>query len=170
MSLTYRSQSAGEPRTTLLDTYLLEPSVTGAATYIIGFSHEHQAIRTFKIDRIISVDYTGQAFEVDEAALKRTQEQVASSWGGVVLGDDEFHVVLEFAQDVASRVQETNWHKTQLLIPLDDGRVRFEVRLPSLMEFVPWVRSWGHAVRVIGPDELRTQVVESLRIAASQYE
>ncbi len=167
--ISYHSQSAGVVRTTKLDPYILEPSTTGAATYVIGYSHEHAHIRTFKIDRIASVEQTGQPFEVDEAALKRTQEQVASSWGGIVLGEDEFHVVLEFAQDVASRVNETNWHKTQLLTPMEDGRLRFEVRLPSLMEFVPWVRSWGHAVLVVGPEDLRKQVAESLALAAKQY-
>lgn len=169
VNISYQSQSAGAVRTTKLDPYILEPSTTGAATYVIGYSHEHDAIRTFKIDRIVSVEQTGQSFEVDEAALKRTQEQVASSWGGIVLGEDEFDVVLEFAPDVASRVNETNWHRTQRLTQMDDGRLRFEVRLPSLMEFVPWVRSWGHAVVVVEPDELRSQVAESLALAARQY-
>jgi predicted DNA-binding transcriptional regulator YafY len=167
--ITYHSQSAGTTRTTSLDPYILEPSITGAATYVIGYSHEHDSIRTFKIDRIESAEYTNQPFTVDETDLKRTQEQVASSWGGIVLGEDEFDVVLEFASDVASRVSETNWHRTQRLTSLDGGRMRFEVRLPSLMEFVPWVRSWGPAVLVIAPEELRRQVAESLALAVQQY-
>jgi WYL domain len=43
------------------------------------------------------------------------------------------------------------------------------VVLPSLLEFVPWVLSWGADARVHGPAELREQVAESLRLAAKQY-
>ena len=167
--ITYQSQSSGGLRTTELDPYLLEPSTSGAATYVIGYSHEHASVRTFKMDRIVSTEHTGVTFAPNDEALKRVQEQIATSWGGVVLGDDEFDVVLEFSADVARRVSETNWHRTQRLTLLEGGSVRFEVRLPSLMEFIPWVRSWGAAVVVIGPQDLRRQVAESLAAAAAQY-
>ena len=78
-------------------------------------------------------------------------------------------VVLEFASDVAARVAETDWHSSQRLTGLDGGRLRFEVRLDSLLEFVPWVRGWGHSVTVIAPPELREEIASSARQAAALY-
>ena len=95
--------------------------------------------------------------------------KLGDSWGGVVMGDDQFDIVLDFGPEVASRVSETNWHRSQSLTPLPNGGVRFELRLPSLMEFVPWVRSWGPAVKVVVPEELRSQIADSLRQAAAMY-
>lgn len=167
--ITYDSRSAGAERTTELDPYFLEPSATGAATYVTGFSHAHNEMRTFKIDRIRNVEYTGVNFTTDVEQRDRAHEQLSTSWGGVVMGDEEFDIVLDFAPEVANRVAETNWHRSQVLTRLDNGGVRFELRLPSLMEFTPWVRSWGAAVVVVGPDELRNDVAQSLREAAAHY-
>ncbi len=167
--ITYSSQSAGKDRTTPLDPYFLEPSATGAATYVTGYSHEHGEMRTFKIDRIRGVEYTGQTFTADTQKRDEAMAKLGDSWGGVVMGDDQFDIVLDFGPEVASRVSETNWHRSQSLTPLPNGGVRFELRLPSLMEFVPWVRSWGPAVKVVGPEELRSQIADSLRQAAAMY-
>jgi len=167
--ISYRSQAQGGIRETDLDPYFLEASATGAATYVIGFSSEHGTVRTFKIDRLESVEVTGRPFVPAEGAREFVAAQLAASWGGVVMGDDQYDVVLEFTAAVAERVRETNWHRTQRLSELEDGGVRLEMRLPSLIEFVPWVRSWGPEVVVIGPQELRARVAVSLTAAAARY-
>jgi proteasome accessory factor B len=165
--ITYRSVTAEAPRDLLIDPYILEPSATGAATYVIGYSHEHAAIRTFKCDRILAAEATDTTFEPE--GLPELRERLARAWGGVVLGDDQFQVVLEFSADVADRVMETHWHETEITERLPDGRLRFQVVLPSLLEFVPWVRGWGSEVTVIEPPELRDEVATSLRKAAALY-
>lgn len=164
----YRSQGTGPEKETLIDPYLLEPSANGAATYLFGFSHAHGQLRTFKVERISSAEPTGEHFT--PAELEELRERVAKSWGGAVLGEDEFDVVLEFGPDVAARVAETDWHSSQRLTELEGGRLRFEARLDSLLEFVPWARSWGHSVEVMAPPELREEIAASARQAAALYE
>jgi len=167
VQLQYRSQRAGAVLSTLLDPYLLEPSPNGAATYVIGFSHEHQQVRMFKADRILAAILTERSFE--PTGLEDVQQQLRRSWGVMLGGDDDYEIAIEFGRAVADRVRETNWHSTQRLIPLDDGRIRLELRLPSLLEFVPWVRGWGHEALVISPPELVREVAESMALAARQY-
>ena len=169
VTLRYRSQnSGGEPRAVTIDPYLLEPSATGNATYVIGYSHGHDAIRTFKLDRIEQVELTGRKFVAHES--DEILQRLANSWG-VVFGDgDEYYdVQLEFSPAVAERVAETIWHPSQRLERRPDGSMVLELRLPSLMEFIPWVRSWGPDVTVIAPAELRSEVAESLAQAAANY-
>jgi len=167
VSIRYRSQAARAERKTDLDPYLLEPSATGAATYVIGFSHQHGAVRTFKVDRILAAQNTRQPFELAE--VEDIRQRMALSWGGVVLGEDQYDIVLDFAPDVADRIAETHWHPSQRLTRLPDGGMRLELKLPSLLEFIPWVRSWGPAAVVVGPAELRDEVAASLEEAAAHY-
>ncbi len=169
VTIRYRSQNSGpDVRQTDFDPYLLEPSALGNATYVIGHSHEHGAVRTFKVDRIQQVDRTGRRFvarDVDEILQK-----LADSWGVVFAdGDEHYDVKLAFSPAVAARVAETNWHPSQRLDHCEDGSVVLQMRLPSLLEFVPWVRSWGPDALVIEPDELRDQVAESFTRAAQRY-
>jgi proteasome accessory factor B len=167
VEIRYRSQQAREERTTILDPYLLEASATGAATYVYGHSHAHGMIRTFKVDRITDARILDEHFNLPD--LGELRQRIANSWGGAVMGEDQFDIVLEFDASVADRVGETHWHQSQRLTRLPDGGVRFEARLPSLLEFVPWVRSWGEAVVALEPQELRAEIAESARKAAAHY-
>ncbi|MGI8926994.1 MAG: helix-turn-helix transcriptional regulator [Tepidiformaceae bacterium] len=166
INITYRSNQRRATHSTALDPYLLEPSATGAATYVIGYSHDHEAVRTFKVDRILRAEPTGAVFEARQTA--EIMERVGLSWG-VVFGDDQYDVTVDFSAAVADRVRETNWHPSQRLTAVDGGGVRLELSLPSLLEFVPWVRGWGAEALVIGPAELRDEVARSLRDAAARY-
>ena len=165
VAISYRSSRAAEPKTHRVDPYLLEPTQSGA--YVLGFSHEAGEVRTFKIDRVLSVEETDDTFEpknVDEIV-----DLLARSWGVVYTGDDEFDVTVDFTRDVASRVREQNWHPAQKLTDLEDGGVRLEVRLPSLLEIEPWIRGWGPEALVVGPPELRDRVAHAMAAAAARY-
>jgi predicted DNA-binding transcriptional regulator YafY len=165
--MSYWSQAEQTVKRTELDPYLLEATATGS--YVMGFSHEHGNVRTFNLDRIRSVERTGQRFEPREKELAHLLQQLARSWGGAVVGEGQFEVVLEFEADVAERVAERHWHPTQQTAPLEGGRLRFEVTLDSLLEFTPWVRGWGASVRVVGPGVLRDEVAASARATAALY-
>jgi len=167
--LAYRSIShGGEVRETDLDPYLIEPSANGNATYVVGYSHGHGEIRTFKLERLEQAENTGRVFVPRD--VQDIVERLASSWGIVISDkDDEHHVILEFSKSVATRVAETRWHSSQRLTGLPDGRIRVEYRLPSLVEFIPWVRGWGADVVVVGPAALREEVARTLREAARLY-
>ncbi len=163
----YRSGHSREEKSVRLDPHLLEANAELAGTYVVGYSHDHEATRTFKVDRIMEAELTDDHFSPPDLADLRRQMRLG--WGGAVLGEDAFDIALVFTAEVASRVAERHWHPSQTLVPQADGSLRFEVQLPSLLDFVPWVRSWGQSVRVAGPPELRAEIAESLRAAAAQY-
>lgn len=156
-----------ELRTTTIEPYLLEPTASGLASYVIGWSSHHGALRTFKLDRIVSARLTDTRFEAPPIA--GLLERMARSWSGIVLAEEEVRVVIDFSPNVAQRVSETFWHPTQTLTPLEDGGVRLELVLPSMLEFLPWVRSWGHDAVVREPPALREAVERSLMAAVANY-
>ena len=162
----YRSSGAAKAKTLHIDPYLLEPLQFGA--YVVGFSHEHGEVRTFKIDRMQSVEILPGTF--DPKDVDEIVEQLGHSWGVVYGGDEEYDITVDFSAVVAARLKETTWHPAQKLTDLPGGGVRFEVRLPSLLEIEPWVRGWGHEALVVAPPELRKSVADSLRRAVARYD
>ena len=164
-SVSYRSAHAEEPRTFLLDPYILDHTQSG--TYVIGFSHEHGEVRTFKVDRILSCEVTADDFEPDK--VPEIADRLRHSWGGVVFGEAEYDVTIDFTPAVAARIRESYWHPSQQLEDLPGGGIRLRVSLPSLLEITPWVRTWGPEAVVVEPKELRDDVAASLKAAAANY-
>ncbi|MCC6958635.1 MAG: transcriptional regulator [Dehalococcoidia bacterium] len=165
-TITYRSANSANARTTELDPYILDHAQSG--TYVVGFSSEHKEVRIFKLDRILDVDLTQHDFEPPD--VEHIAQQLRRSWGGVVFGEVEFEVIIEFTPAVASRIRESYWHPSQQLEPLDNGGVRMKVSLPSLLEITPWVRGWGPEAVVIAPPELRHEIANSMAAAAANYQ
>ena len=165
VDITYHSARADAPYHTEIEPYLLEPSTAGS--YVVGLSAQHGEVRVFKLDRIKSAEATSRTFLSPD--LDEITGRLRRSWGGLVFGDDEYRAVVDFTPQVARRISESYWHPSQELTNLPGGGVRLSVVLPSLLEFVPWVLSWGADACVVGPDELRGQVACALRTAASRY-
>jgi predicted DNA-binding transcriptional regulator YafY len=168
VAIRYRSQASQSEKVTALDPYFLEPSADGAATYVIGYSHAHGEVRTFRLSRIVRASASSEAF--DPPPLEDMVSRIRKAWGVVFDGEEEYDIVVDFAPSVATRVSETIWHTSQQVTPLPDGRVRLQARLPSLMEFLPWVRSWGPEARAVSPPELVRRVAEGYRAAAALYD
>ena len=168
VTIEYRSHDDQSTRVTRLDPYLLEPGPRGAGTYVIGFSHKHDHVRTFKVDRISHAESTGQSFEVDETIAAELIGKLHDSWG-IVFGDERHPVVIEFSPQVAERVRETNWHPSQQLTPTRNGGVRMEMELPHLMEVGPWIRTWGADAIVIAPPALRDEMRQMHERAVARY-
>jgi predicted DNA-binding transcriptional regulator YafY len=161
----YRSAHSSESRRYEVDPYILDHTESG--TYLVGYSHSHGEVRVFKVDRIRAVEQTAREFEPVD--LERLAETLRKSWGGVVLGESRYDVVIDFTPAAAARIQESYWHVSQELEALPGGGVRFKVSLPSLLEITPWVLSWGPEATVVAPDELRQRVADLLKAAAARY-
>lgn len=165
VAIEYRSAHASEPRRYEVDPYILDHTESG--TYLVGYSHTHGEVRVFKVDRIRSVEQLQREF--DPVDIDELAETLRHSWGGVVLGESRYDVVIDFTPAVAARIRESYWHVSQELEALSGGGVRLKVSLPSLLEITPWVLSWGPEATVVAPDELRTRVADLLKAAAERY-
>lgn len=154
------------------DVYFIEPSpLSTRLTYVFGYDHSRGAVRTFALERILSVTRTLETYTIpadfDPYAL------LARAWG-INWGDgaeQPTEVVLRFDPGpAAQRLQESRWHVTQRITPLPDGGCEFRVIVARPDEMIPWIRQWGPDCEVIAPTEVRRRVAEDMRRAAAQYD
>jgi len=149
--------------------YFLEPDAAGRSVYLIGFDETVDAMRTYKVERIRSSTLTADRYEIPETF--DPDRWLAHSWG--IWSSDTTataDVRLRFEASVAHRVREAIWHRSQRLVELADGRVELEVTVAGIVEIKPWILSWGDAVEVLEPAELRDSVAAAVRVAAARYE
>jgi len=166
-SVTYHPLN-GKPFQTVLSPYLLEPSAIGYATYVIGHSSIVDALRTYKLQRIQQATLTTEEYIVppDFPGL----EYLRSAWS-IISGEDLIPVKLRFSPRVTRRVRESRWHPSQDIVddPDNPGGCIWTAQIGDLIDFLPWVRSWGADVEVLEPERLRKALVNEARRLADVY-
>jgi len=156
-----------EPRTAEVRPYLLEPSLDTHALYLIGLDETRDAIRTFKVERILDLSLTPRTFEAPEAgALARTLRR---AWD-IIADQPETEVVLRFAPAVAARVGEATWHPSQQVRQAEDGSLEWRATVAGTIEIRLWILSWGDEVEVLSPPALRADVAATFVRAVARYE
>ena len=156
----------GERSRRTVQPFLIEPSLQTHALYLIGWDEDRGAMRTFKIERIRDVRVTPRAFEPPEGAS--LQRDLRRGWD-IIADQPATHIVLQFSAAVADRVLETTWHPLQRTERAADGTLLWRSTVSGVIEIRLWILSWGDDVEVLEPAELREQVREILRRAATRY-
>jgi proteasome accessory factor B len=160
--------AGAEPRRARVRPYFLEPDAAGRSVYLIGHDETVDAMRTYKVERIRSATLTADRYEIPDDF--DPDRWLAHSWG--IWSSDGTEVVqvrLVFDASVAHRVRESIWHRSQKLRDLPDGRVELAVKVAGIVEIRPWIMSWGDAVEVLEPPQLREVVATAVRRLAERY-
>jgi CRISPR-associated endonuclease/helicase Cas3 len=153
----------------LFEPYFIEPSAVGYSSYVIGYDHLRNALRTFKIEHLLRVTPTADTYTIP--ATFDPLAKLAGAWGVNWGSGDPVEVVLRYpAKRTADRVRDTNWHETQVIEDLPDGGCILRIRVGSTQEMKPWIRQWGPDVEVLAPAELRKEIGDEMRRAGELYQ
>jgi len=155
-----------QPREARVWPFLIEPSSTTHALYLIGHDEARDALLTFKIERILDLAMTTDRFERPERGA--IEAEMALAWD-IIADQPPTDVVLRFAPGVAPRVSETRWHPSEEREPQPDGSLIWRATLSGTIEVRLWILSWGADVEVLEPPELRANVARTIRDAAAIY-
>lgn len=128
--------------------------------YLVGFDSERAALRTFALPRITNPVVLKTQFV---RPPNFSPEKFFANALGVLGGDRDYRVVIRFSAAVADRVREREWHESQEIRDLSDGRLELKLRLGALPEIERWILTWGSEAEVVQPKELR----ERLKITAA---
>jgi predicted DNA-binding transcriptional regulator YafY len=161
--LEYASPGRTRPRRFPYDPYRLL-AVQGGL-YCVGKVPAYPNFATVAVDRIRSIELIEESFTVDPAFDPKRYE--AEAFG--VTWEKPLTVVVRFSADQAPYVRERQWHPTQRLRELADGRVELTLRAGGTFEIMRWVLGWGDAAEVVRPAALRREIASMLRSATATY-
>ena len=147
--------------------YFIEPYAVGQTTHVFGWREPPNALRTFKIERLRSVQILHDRYEIppdfDPSALLR------DAWGIWYSEGEPVEVVLRFHPRVAGRVQESRWQRGQQVELQPDGYLIWRARVAEVQEMMPWIRGWGADCEVLAPERLRNDMGKNAQQLSKIY-
>lgn len=163
VSMRYRTGRTGEEADRGLDPYRVWYRSGGL--YVIGHDHRSGEIRTFAVDRILSIEPTDARFEVPESF--DFDAYTASSFG--VIAEPASKVRIAFTPAWAPHVRERSWHASQQLTDCADGGVELTLEVGATVDLASWILSFGAGAEVLEPITLREQVEAEHEAALARY-
>ena len=158
----YHSFSSQQVKDYIVEPYRLAYAQGGL--YLQAFVPEYSEMRTFATQRI------EQAVALEETfnPLADAPADVFPHSLGAFSGTPET-VVIEFSAAEAPYVRERQWHASQHLDHLPDGRLRLTLEVVIDWELQAWVMGFGPAAKVITPETFAARIVESLEETRATY-
>jgi proteasome accessory factor B len=138
----------------------------GGDLYTIGWSELRKAVRTLRVDRILSIKPTSQKFERPKDF--DPDDYLGRSFGMYSEGPQE-QVRIEFAAEAARSVREREWHPTQRIEEKAGGKAVLKMTVQGLPEVARWVLYHAPFARVLEPKSLRAMVAENAAKAAAAH-
>lgn len=149
--------------------YIYHPygmTFTNGSIYVVGHSEPRKATRTLLLDRIERIDLREEKFDLPEDF--DLEDHLGESFG-IYHEEKTYRVKIEFSKDEAQGILEREWHPTQKIRRLKDGRVILSMNVAGLPQVLRWVLSYGSGARVLAPDELVRWAAADLWAAAQTY-
>lgn len=135
--------------------------------YLDAWCHTREALRSFAVDAIRRVELLDQpAIDVDEDRL----DAVLGAGYGIFSGEAVKWATLCFSPKLARWVAAERWHPEQVGMLLEDGRYELKLPYSEDTELVMDILRYGAECEVVGPEELRGRVEETVQALARMYE
>jgi predicted DNA-binding transcriptional regulator YafY len=158
----YHSFSSQQVKDYLVEPYRLAYAQGGL--YLQAFVPEYSEMRTFAAQRIEQAVALEESFD----PIAGAPSDVFPHSLGAFSGTPET-VVIEFSAAEAPYVREREWHASQVIEDLRDGRLRLTLSVVIDWELQAWVMGFGPAAKVISPDAFARRIVESLEETRATY-
>ncbi len=160
----YRAVTSSEEGWRTIDPYALHYDPKVGAMYVIGWCHERADLRTFAVHRFERVEKTEREFKRrSDFDLERYLEHSFGIWTAA----ETINVRLRIHPPAAAWVKERRWHQTQKMRQLASGAIELDMTVADTVEIVRWILGLGADVEVLAPAELRDEVRDIHRRAAS---
>lgn len=125
--------------------------------HVLGRSFPDESICIFELNRIRELEITDKCFLIEGDF--DVSEYLGRAWSMVPEGRI-YHVKLHFLPEVADKIAEVEWHRTQKVTFNDDGSAIVEFRVDGLNEITWWILGYGDQVQVLAPKALRKRILE----------
>lgn len=149
----------------VVDPYILD-LYRGTNTYLIGFCHLRQEIRSFRVDHIQELKVLEETFVRDQNF--DVKEYLKNVFQHEVGGTPQ-SVVIWFDARTAPYIEERTWHSSQEIEKHSDGSLTLRMVVSGMNEVKRWVLGYGKNAVVKGPPELVAMVRDEVEAMNNNY-
>jgi predicted DNA-binding transcriptional regulator YafY len=153
VQIRYFSASTGKAGRREVDPYHLWYAAGGL--YLIGYCHRRRDVRMFAVERIRALTITDHPYQLP---LGFDAEAYVQDALVVMRGGRQVAVEVVFDRATAAWARDRQWHPSQRLTQLRNGRLRMTLRVADTRELVGWLLSFGRGAKVVRPAELQDRV------------
>ena len=164
MKISYRRSGSREQSQHVLKIYTLVQYRNGL--YLLAESDKGEKIMTFAVERIVTAEVTGSKFQYPPDFSP--QKHLDGAFG-IFASKEKKNVVVHFDGDVKDNVSARQWHPSQKIEILKNGKLKLTMRVGNLTQVAPWILSYGQLAQVIEPKELREQIKDDIRGMSKKY-
>ena len=150
ISFGYRSISATEHTPHALDPYKIY--CQKGDWYAVGFCHKRATFATYNLSRMKGIVLRDEFTPDPDYGQKVRIDPHFGIWNN---SSPVRHIELLFDKSVNTYILERTWHKNQTCRQNKDGSVFLSFDSNQLQEALRWTLSFGSAVQVLNPPELR---------------
>lgn len=130
--------------------------------FVYAFCHLRNDMRTFALDRIISIEEMGTRFEKLEGFSLR--ERLKENWG--LWEGEKIKVRVKFSSAIAEIIKRRpKWHPSEERTENPDGTVELTVTVSGKEEVKWWLYSWIPHIEIIEPESLKEEMKRELKEA-----
>ena len=160
----YAGRGVETPVTRVLCPYGTLHDGNGCA-WLVGHVEELPEMRLWRLDRVASMDL------LDRCSVRRENFDLRA-YAAQLLGvfqEEPMDVVLRITPDAADEAACWLFHLSQTVEREADGALLVRFRAGGVQEMCWHLFTWGTAITVLGPDELRAALVEMTSTAAQHH-
>jgi predicted DNA-binding transcriptional regulator YafY len=161
IAMRYHSFSSNRDKDYVLEPYRLVFAQGGL--YVVAFVPEYKQLRTFAVERILSLSVTEDRFD----PVDLPEDAFAHSLG-VNQGTPE-RIEIAFEPRIARYVKERVWHASQQTQESEDGTLTMTLNVCNDWALRSWILGFGPLARVIAPPELAGQILDEIEQTRSRY-
>jgi predicted DNA-binding transcriptional regulator YafY len=162
VAVRYANPGADAPATRLLCPYGL---LYGGRGWLVAHVDGLPELRLWRLDRIVSADLLDRGFPRREDFSLAAY--AAQSFG--VFQEAPQDVTLRIAPAAAADAEAWLFHPSQRLTREPDGALRVQFRAGGMQEMCWHLFTWGTAVTVLAPEELRAALATLTAAAAAHH-
>ena len=139
--------------------------------YLVGHCHSANAMRIFRIDHIARITIVENSIYTIPTgySLSRTYGALWGIWTESEKPAVTERVELHVAAAISSHFDTIRYHASQEVRKNTDGSLKAVFTVGGAREMLPWLLGWGACVKVLEPEWLRDEVVNSAKKLLEQY-
>ncbi|TWI63406.1 putative DNA-binding transcriptional regulator YafY [Desulfobotulus alkaliphilus] len=134
-------------------------------TYVFVKIDGRDNIMTLALERIQSVDITEETYKRPEGFDPESYLELAFG----IVDDEPFVLKVHVARKQARYVRERIWGQGQKITENPDGSIVIEFKTSGWMDVKRWVLSFGEEMRVLEPERMGKDIVDTMQKALDSY-